>query len=86
MPQGEARRQLTELDQQLRLITDDQSRLRANLERVPQTSAAYKRYLQKLETQETDIEKLQGQTKQLQADLRQQQTELDEYVGRLSVE
>jgi hypothetical protein len=80
------RRQLADGEQQLRWIIDDQSRLRANLERVPQTSAAYKRYLEKFETQETEIEKLQGQIKQLQASVRQQQKEFDDYVAALNVE
>ena len=33
-------------------------RLRANFERLPPTSEAYKRYLKKFDTQETEIEKL----------------------------
>jgi hypothetical protein len=82
----ETSRQLAEQEQQFRAILDDQARLRANLEKVPQTSAAYKRYLQKLETQETEIETFQTQIKRLQSDVRQQQKEYEEYVTGLTVE
>jgi len=38
----------------LKVIESDQSRMRANMERVPQTSDAYKRYLKKFDDQETE--------------------------------
>ena len=40
------------------MIVDDQARLRANLKEMPATAAAYKRYLEKFDQQETQIEDL----------------------------
>ena len=48
------------MEDRLKAIVDDQVRLRANIERVPMGSEVYKRYLTKFDTQETQIEKLQG--------------------------
>jgi hypothetical protein len=82
----ETERQLAESEKRLKAITDDQSRLRANLEKVPQTSAAYKRYLEKFDTQETEIEKLQLQIKEQQEADSQRKQEYDEYASNASVE
>src|SRR5262249_18697351 len=51
---SETQTELGQLQAQLKAITDDQVRLRANFERLPPTSAAYKRYLEKFDTQETE--------------------------------
>src|SRR5206468_7805034 len=59
-------RELQHVQQQLKDISDDQARLRANIKDVPQGSAAAKRYVEKFDTQETEIEKLQAQVKDLQ--------------------
>ena len=67
-------------------IDKDQARLRENLKIVPQTSAAYRRYLAKFDTQETQIEKLQEQIKQLEARVSQQQKQYERYVAGLTVE
>jgi hypothetical protein len=83
---AETERQLAESEKHLKAITDDQSRLRANLEKVPQTSAAYKRYLEKFDTQETEIEKLQSQIKEQQEAEKQRKQEYDEYASNVSVE
>src|SRR5262249_52718653 len=61
-----ARRDLGQVEGQLKVITDDQKRLRENIERLPKESDAYKRYLKKFDTQETQIEKLQAQIQQKQ--------------------
>ena len=67
-------------------ITDEQVRLRANIERVPKESAAYKRYLDKFDTQETELEKLAEQIEAKQADEKRLQRALDGYLKGLSVE
>ena len=67
-------------------ITDDQTRLRANFEKVPPTSAAYKRYLEKFDAQETEIEKLQALIKAKQATEKAQAKELEDYIAALNVE
>jgi hypothetical protein len=80
------RNDLARLDKQLKAITEDQTRLRANLANVPPTSAAYKRYLEKFDTQETEIEKLQKGIADKQEAERTQQGEYDSYLAGLSVE
>ncbi|MBY0525135.1 MAG: DUF4139 domain-containing protein [Gemmataceae bacterium] len=74
------------LEQQLKTITDDQTRLRANLDKVPPTSEAYKRYLEKFDKQETEIEKLQAQIQQKREAEKKQQTEYEDFLIGLTVE
>jgi hypothetical protein len=64
----------------LKGIVDEQGRLRANLERLPSASAAYKRYLEKFDAQETQIEKLQAQINEADKAIRQQQKENSEFI------
>jgi septal ring factor EnvC (AmiA/AmiB activator) len=74
------------LQQKLHEITADQARLRANLKEMPETAAAYKRYLKKFDDQETMIEKLQDQIQELQKQAIQQRQELDAFVDGLYME
>ncbi len=83
---AETQKHRSECEQQLKGIADEQARLRANLEKLPATSAAYKRYLEKFDAQETEIEKLQGQIKHDQASERQRQQEYDQFLANLTVE
>jgi hypothetical protein len=80
------RRDLAQVQNRLKAITEDQTRLRANLANVPPTSAAYKRYLEKFDTQETEIEKLQKSIEDKQEAERAQQGEYDSYLAGLTVE
>ena len=81
-----AQRDLDDLNRQLKDITDDQARLRANLKEMPPTAAAYKRYLDKFDAQETQIEKLQEQIKKLQGDEAARRAAYEEYLSKLDVE
>jgi hypothetical protein len=74
------------LERQLREIQEDQGRLRANLSKVPPISAAYRRYLTKFDTQETEIERLQGEIKNTLETVRRQQDELEKYWKALNVD
>src|SRR5262249_7247504 len=69
------------VEKQLKDITEEQGRLRANLDKVPPTSAVYKRYLEKFDTQETEIEKLQVQIKQLVAKEKEEKKEFEDYLA-----
>jgi hypothetical protein len=71
---------------ELKGITEDQTRLRANLGAVPAASAAYKRYLSKFDTQESQIEKVQAEIKQLRATAKRQQQEYEDYLASLNLE
>jgi septal ring factor EnvC (AmiA/AmiB activator) len=76
---------LQHVNEQLKVISDDQGRLRANLREMPSTAAAYKRYLEKFDKQETEIEKLQEQQKKLQAEELKQRQELEKYLTNIDV-
>jgi hypothetical protein len=79
-------RQIEESKQAVKAITDEQVRLRANLERLPETSAAYKRYLEKFDTQETQLEKLAEQIGKLQASAKKQRQDFAAYVAAANAE
>ena len=80
------KRDREQLEKQLKAITDDQARLRQNLAQVPPSSAAYKRYLEKFDQQETDIEKLQKKIDDSQEAEKTRQAAYEDYVAGLSVE
>ncbi|HEY1381005.1 MAG TPA: DUF4139 domain-containing protein [Gemmataceae bacterium] len=83
---ADTQRELGQAQEQLKGITDDQTRIRANLEKVPPTSAAYKRYLEKFDQQETEIEKLQAVIKAKQEGVKAQTKEYEDYVMGMNVE
>jgi chromosome segregation ATPase len=82
----DTQRELAQAQEQLKGIAEDQTRLRANLEKVPATSAAYKRYLEKFDQQETEIEKLQAEIKSKQASEKTQRKDYEDFVAGLNVE
>lgn len=79
-------RQRAELEQQLTSIREDQTRLRANMREVPNTSAAYKRYLEKFDKQETEIERLQEQIKASRIEEASKRKEFESFLMNLNVE
>ncbi len=74
------------LDRQLKILTDDQARLRANLREVPSDSEIGKRYLTKLNEQETVIEKYQVDVKKLQEQEHEQSKEFEQFLADFSAE
>jgi hypothetical protein len=83
---AKTKREIAEQQRQLTTITEDQGRLRANLREMPSTAQAYKRYLEKFDKQETQIEKYQADIKQLQAQEHSQQKALDDFLASFSAE
>src|SRR5262249_15168489 len=79
-------RDIQQQERQLKVIVDDQARLRANLREVPQTSEAYKRYLKKFDEQEPQLEDFQKRIKLLQDAELQQRKALDDFLAALDVE
>ncbi|MBO0701158.1 MAG: hypothetical protein J2P46_22365, partial [Zavarzinella sp.] len=67
-------------------ISEEQARLRTNMEKLPPTSELYKRYLGKLDQQETVLEQVQAQVKDKEADERKQKKEYDGFLEKLNVE
>ncbi len=83
---SKTQQEIAELTRQLNVITTDQARLRANLKEMPATAAAYKRYLEKFDQQETQIEKYQADIKKLQGVEHNQKKEFDDYLANFSAE
>jgi hypothetical protein len=79
-------REIQELERQLKVITEDQVRLRANLKEMPSTAAAYKRYLEKFDRQETQIEKYQADIKKLQGQEHEQRKAFEDFLAAFSAE
>jgi hypothetical protein len=79
-------RDIAREEQALHVIEQDQSRMRANMERVPQTSEAYKRYLKKFDDQETEIEKGRARITKLQGNAEEQKKAYEAYLLALNVE
>jgi hypothetical protein len=79
-------REVQQTERSVQQIEKDQGRLRENLKATPSEAAAYKRYLQKLDTQESELEKLQSKREQLQAKEHQQRTAFEGYLAGLNVE
>ena len=83
---GKTQRAIADKQRELKDITDDQVRLRANLKEMPPTAAAYKRYLDKFDAQETQIEKLQEDIKKMQGTEHQQHKEFEDFLNDFSAE
>jgi hypothetical protein len=83
---SDAERQRAEVEAQLQAIREDQQRLRANLRELPATSAAYKRYLEKLDAQESEIEKLQESIKSARQKEAKLRREFEAYLANLNVD
>jgi hypothetical protein len=77
---------LAHAQQQLTDIERDQQRIRANLKETPPTAEAYKKYLAKLDSQETEVDKLRDQIKKLQDDQLARQKDYDSFLANLDVE
>jgi hypothetical protein len=83
---NKTQREIGEQQLQLKTITEDQVRLRANLKEMPPTAAAYKRYLDKFDQQETQIEKYQADVKKMQETAQQQQKEFEDFLNNFSAD
>jgi hypothetical protein len=83
---AKTQREVAEQQKQLKVITEDQVRLRANLKEMPSTAAAYQRYLDKFDAQETQIEKYQEEIKKLQDTEFKQKKELEDFLAAFSAE
>jgi hypothetical protein len=82
----ETKRDLDQVQGRLKSLTEEQVRLRENLKAVPTTSAAHKRYLDKFDQQETEIEKLQSDLAKKQETEQRRRKEYEGYLAGLSVE
>jgi chromosome segregation ATPase len=82
----DTQRQIDQHNQQLDQITKEQNRIRDNLRTVAQKTDYYNRLLTKLNDQESQIEKLQGERNDLNAKLDHERGDLDNYLQNLNVQ
>jgi hypothetical protein len=81
----DARAQRTRLDQRTAEITAEHVRIRDNMQRLPQNSDLYTRYVKKLDQQETELEKLRKEIESLKNTEEEHRRELQNYVMNLDV-
>ena len=82
----QARQELAHAEQQLGDIERDQQRIRANLKETPPTAQAYKKYLEKLDSQENEVDQLRDRIKKLRDEQLARQKDLDTFLANLDVE
>ncbi|MFO0867283.1 MAG: hypothetical protein U0744_22035, partial [Gemmataceae bacterium] len=82
----QAQKSVSTLEKQLKVLSDDQGRLRSNLQIIPMNSDHYKKFLEKFVAQETEIETLQRQVRQAQTTLESLRREQDMYLQELKAE
>jgi hypothetical protein len=80
------RQDLAHAQQQLADIERDQQRIRANLKETPPSAEAYKKYLAKLDAQETEVDNLRDQIKRLQDEQLARQKDYDSFLANLDAE
>jgi hypothetical protein len=79
-------KQIGREEQALKVIEEDQARMRNNMARVPQTAEAYKRYLKKFDDQETEIESRRSRISKLQETFDEETRAYTDFVGSLNAE
>jgi hypothetical protein len=78
--------ELAQRRQQLKEVVEDQARMRANVRDLPEKAPVYKRYLEKFDRQEAEIEALQKQIKELEAAELREHKAYERYLASLTVE
>ena len=81
----DSRAQRTRLDQRTAEITAEHTRIRENMQRLPQNSDLYTRYVKKLDQQETELENLRKEIERLKNMEEDHRRELQTYVMNLDV-
>jgi hypothetical protein len=70
----------------LKETTEEQARIRVNLEKIPNTAEIFKRYLTKLDDLETTLEKSQKLIKMLDGEAKKQRTTLTQFLKTAKAE
>ena len=83
---AETGKELMEAKQQIKDIGTDQVRIRADMERLPQNSPLFQRYLKKLDGQETQIEQLQEKIATLRQQEDGQRKKYEAFLESLDIE
>jgi hypothetical protein len=83
---SDTQKELARLRSQFNEVTQEQNRVRTSLEKVPAGTGLHKRYLEKLDNLETEIETLQKQIKDNQEKEKKEEAEFEKYLAALTVE
>jgi hypothetical protein len=83
---SDTQKELVRLRSQLNDVTQEQNRVRTSLDKVPANTALHKRYLEKLDKLETEIETLQKEIKDNQEKEKKQDAEFEKYLAEITVE
>ncbi len=81
----DSERRLADKRNALEDIEKEQERIRSNMGTVNNSSQYYSRLLEKLNAQETEIEKIQAEARVLEKKIDDQRTELEKYLANLSL-
>ena len=82
---GRHERRLAELGAKRGSIFEEQKRIRDNINRVPRESDLYRRYLDKLNAQETELEEIAAGTDETKARIEEAREALARYIRGLKV-
>ncbi len=77
--------QLQQRQNELKIIDQEQSRIRKNMQQLPRNSELHKRYIKKFTEQEDAIERLRAEIRELKAAVTQKEKELRDYLQGLEV-
>ena len=83
---AETRRQIAAAEQEIATIADEQKRIRENMGVLSQTSDVYRRYEQKFNTQETQVETLREKMTAMKTQLQTQEAAIRDYLKTLKAE
>jgi hypothetical protein len=81
-----AQREIGERQRQPQAVAEDQTRLRANLRELPQSSPLRRRYLEELGQQEGEVEKYRAEVKRLQGQEHARKKALDDFLAAFSTD
>ncbi|HWE02147.1 MAG TPA: hypothetical protein VG326_07015 [Tepidisphaeraceae bacterium] len=82
---SDTQRQLQERQTSINDITQEQNRIRENMKAVSASGDYYQRLLKELDAQETQIQKLKADVKDLKSEEDQQRKELEDFVQNLNI-
>ncbi len=82
---GRHQRRLEELEAKRKKIFEEQTRMRNNMARVPRDSDIYRRYLDKLDAQETELERLAATSEKTLALKAKAATALSHFIANLDL-
>ncbi|MEM9754162.1 MAG: hypothetical protein AAF916_12380, partial [Planctomycetota bacterium] len=78
-------RRIDEQEKQVADITREQDRIRNNMARLDRNNALYKRYVEKLDAQETQLETIGNTAEDLREQRERQQNELIQYLESIEI-